>query len=112
MASRNAPSQEGFDPRSCRNLGEVYGKGGGFGGAFVSNEELAKYAIIDARNQAAERGANFLQYDTPAFGQNGSDSDTTSATITGTAYFCPQPEQTAPAPVAAAPAPAAPVAAQ
>lgn len=111
MASRNAPSAEGFDPRTCRNLGEVYGKGGGFGGGFVSNEELAKYAIIDARNQAAERGANFLQYDTPAFGQNGSDTDTTSATITGTAYHCPQPDQAA-APAAAAPAPAAAAPAQ
>jgi hypothetical protein len=106
LASRNAPSAEGFDPRSCKNLGEVYGKGGGsFGGAWISNEQLAEYAISDMRNKAAERGGNYVQYESPTFGESGSEgsSNVSSAMVAGTAYDCEQP------PAAAAPA-AAPVA--
>lgn len=79
----------GFVPSSCKSLGYIVGRGGGsFGGSFVSNEDLVEYAMNDLRNQAAERGANYVQHDSPQLGVPGDDGATSTATISGTAYFC------------------------
>jgi hypothetical protein len=101
----------GWDPASCKSLGYIVGRGGGsFGGGWISNEQLIEYAMNDLRNQAAERGANFIQHDTPTMGEAGSNgsSTTTTATVSGTAYLCTEHSRRAPSgPVAAAaPAPA------
>ena len=71
-------------------MGTFYGKGGGFGGDFISNEQLAAYAITDLRNKAAAAGATFVQYDSPQFGLDvaGGSGTVTSATVTGTGYRC------------------------
>ena len=44
----------------------------------------------DLRNQAAELGANFIQYDTPTLGvlEGNHGSNTTTATVSGVAYRC------------------------
>lgn len=85
LASRNAPQDEGFNPRSCKNVGTFYGKGRGFGEDFISNEQLAAYEITDLRNKAAAAGATFVQYDSPQFGQDmaGGTGKVTSATAPG-----------------------------
>jgi hypothetical protein len=71
----------------CKPLGYLTGKGGGtFGGSFISNEDLIEYAMNDLRNQAADKGANYVQHDPPQLGSG--DGTTTSVTITGTAYQC------------------------
>jgi len=73
----------------CKPLGYLTGKGGGtFGGSLVSNEDLIEYAMNDLRNQAAEKGANYVQHDPPQMGSG--DGTTTTVTITGTAYQCPK----------------------
>ncbi len=89
--SNTAPSAEGYDPHRCRSLGFVVGRGGGsFGGAWISNEDLVKYAMNDLRNKAAEMGANYIQHDTPQMGVAGDQNGTTTSTVTisGTAYHC------------------------
>ncbi len=83
VASPNAP------PASCTRLDRVTGRGGGsFGGEFVANEDLIDYALNDARNLAAELGGNYLQTDPPQLGQ--ADGTTTTATVSGMAYRCPE----------------------
>lgn len=90
VASPNAPAI------GCENLGRVVGRGGGtFGGGFVANEDLVDYALNDARNQAADKGANYLQTDPPQLGQG--DGTTTTATVSGTAYRCPDGAAASPA---------------
>jgi hypothetical protein len=82
VASRNAPAV------ACTQLGFVVGHGGGtFGGGFISNDDLIEYAMNDLRNQAADLGGNYVQYDTPTMGDG--DGTTTTATVSGTAYRCP-----------------------
>jgi hypothetical protein len=69
------------------------GEGGGFGGGWVSNEQLVAYAMQDARNRAAAIGANKVQMGPPQLGVTGSSKggmSTTSATVVGTAYRCPR----------------------
>lgn len=87
------------DPgKGCRALGQVIGKGGGaFGGGWISNEELVKYASNDARNKAAAMGGDFVKLDPPQLGTSGGKdgSTTTSATVTGTAYDCSHASHTA-----------------
>ena len=79
-------------PPTCRALGYLTGRGGGsFGGGMVSNESLIEYALNDLRNQAAERGANYIQHDPPTMGS--ADGTTSTVTITGTAYQCPNVQQ-------------------
>src|SRR5262245_10897 len=71
----------------CKPVGYLTGKGGGtFGGGLISNEDLIEYAMNDLRNQAADKGANYVQHDPPQLGSG--DGTTTTATITGTAYQC------------------------
>ncbi len=103
--SQSAPVDSGWDPKSCRAIGYLVGRGGGsFGGGFISNNDLIEYAMNDLRNQAAERGANFVQHDTPTLGVAGSSNgtSTTTATVSGTAYLCQRRLTDASASVAAA----------
>lgn len=91
MVSGSAPIDHGYQPGSCQSLGYLVGRGGGaMGGAWISNEDLIEYAMNDLRNQAAERGANYVQHDSPQLGTSGSDgnSSTTTATVSGSAYRC------------------------
>lgn len=91
--SSTAPVDAGWDPASCTQLGYVVGRGGGsFGGGWISNEELVRYAMNDLRNKAAALGANYVQHDSPGMGQSGSGGATTTstATVSGTAYRCTQ----------------------
>src|SRR5262245_29438474 len=87
--SQSAPIDLGYVPSSCKSLGYIVGRGGGsFTGSFLTNEDLVEYAMNDLRNQAAERGANYVQHDTPQLGVPGGDGATSTATVSGTAYFC------------------------
>jgi hypothetical protein len=82
VASRNAPAA------NCKSLALLVGHGGGtFGGGFIANDDLIEYAMNDLRNQAAEAGGNYVQYDPPQLGEG--DGTTTTATVSGTAYLCP-----------------------
>ena len=82
-----APTRDALPPQ-CETKGLVTGKGGGtFGGGFVSNEDLIEYAMNDLRNKASELGATHVRHDPPQLGQG--DGTTSSVTITGTAYRCP-----------------------
>lgn len=82
-----APTRDPL-PESCKNVGLVIGKGGGtFGGGLVSNEDLIEYAMNDLRNKTAELGGTHVRNDPPQLGSG--DGDTTTVTITGTAYKCP-----------------------
>jgi hypothetical protein len=75
-------------PPGCQNLGLVIGKGGGGLGNLVPNERLIEYAINDARNKAADLGANYVTLSVPQLGSFGQGT-TTTVTITGFAYHCP-----------------------
>ncbi len=76
-------------------MGNLVGHGGGtFGGAYIANDDLIEYALNDLRNQAVEKGGNYVEYDPPQLG--GGDGTTTTATISGRAYRCPTPGQPAP----------------
>jgi hypothetical protein len=66
-----------------------------------------KYAMNDLQNNVAKLGGNFVQHDTPQLGISGDKYGTTTstATVSGTAYFCdPNAKRSIPA-VAQAPAP-------
>jgi hypothetical protein len=99
--SQSAPVDHGYPKGACRSLGFVVGRGGGsFGGSYITNENLVEYAMNDLRNQVAEKGGNFVQHDTPQLGVPGGDGATSTATVSGTAYFCegdPSAETAAPA---------------
>jgi len=104
--SQSAPVDQGYAPGSCKSLGYVVGRGGGsFGGGFISNDELVKYAMNDLQNKVAELGGNFVQHDTPQLGVAGGDHSTTTstATVSGTAYRC-EPARRGTANTAAGPA--------
>lgn len=82
-----APTRDALPPQ-CTTLGLITGKGGGaFGGAYISNEDLIEYAMNDLRNKAADLGGTHVRHDPPQLGSG--DGTTTSVTITGTAYACP-----------------------
>jgi hypothetical protein len=72
----------------CKSLGAITGKGGGYTGAFVSNEELVEYARNDLRNKAGALGATHVLEHAPSFGSTGDSNTTTSATLTGEALDC------------------------
>jgi hypothetical protein len=72
----------------CKNLGTVIGAGGGaIGGAYIRNDQLVEYALNDAMNKAAARGATHLQTVAPSLG--GYEGTTTTATVMAIAYRCP-----------------------
>jgi hypothetical protein len=82
-----------LDRKGCKNLGPVYGKGGGsFGGAWISDEKLMEYASNDLRNKAAEKGANLVVAQPHQMGQTSGQygGSTSTATVTGVAYNCPK----------------------
>jgi hypothetical protein len=73
--------------KACKNMGQVIGQGGGtFGGAFISNDSLMKYALNDMRNKAGEMGATHVVSGSPQLG--GGSGTTSTATVMGTAYKC------------------------
>lgn len=83
-----APTRDPLPPE-CQNVGLLVGKGGGsFGGGMVSNEDLIEYAMNDLRNKTAAAGGTHVRHDPPQLGSG--DGTTTSVTITGTAYKCPE----------------------
>jgi hypothetical protein len=59
-----------IDQKNCKNLGPVFGKGGGwFNGAWIADENLMMYASIDLRNKAAGLGATHVVTQTHQMGQ-------------------------------------------
>jgi hypothetical protein len=108
VTSQTAPVDQGYDPTACKSLGYVDGRGGGsFGGGWISNEKLVKYAMNDLQNQVATLGGNYVQHDTPQMGVSGDKNGTTTstATVSGTAFYC-DPTSRKSTRTAAAPAPA------
>lgn len=89
----------------CTPLGNVVGKSRG--GLFVSDRERLQYAMNDAQNKAAERGATHFQAGPAALkesssaDEDGNVSSSTSATVVAAAYKCPSSPAT-PSPAAAA----------
>jgi hypothetical protein len=89
--ARQAPADYGFKPDQCKMVAHVIGRGGGaLGGAWVSNDKLVEYAMNDVRNQAAAKGANYVQTDAPDLQYSGDKNGVaaTSATVSGTAFQC------------------------
>jgi hypothetical protein len=88
--SSGTAAEEGYDPSSCQSLGFIVGKGGGFGGAWMSNDALIEAAMNDLRNKAAALGANYIKHDPPQLGVagGGGSTATSTATISGSAYRC------------------------
>ncbi|MCO5143279.1 MAG: DUF4156 domain-containing protein [Oligoflexia bacterium] len=77
--------------QNCKNIGPVFGKGGGsFGGAWISDEKLMEYAYNDLRNKAAEKGATHVVSQGHQMGQTTGQygGSTSTATISGVAYRC------------------------
>lgn len=82
-----------MDRKDCKNLGPIFGKGGGsFGGAWISDEKLMEYANNDLRNKAADKGATHVIAQPHQMGQTSGQygGSTSTATVTGIAYRCPQ----------------------
>lgn len=81
-----------LDRKDCKNLGPVYGKGGGsFGGGWIPDEKLMEYATNDLRNKAAAKGATHVVTQTHQMGQTSGQYGGTTSTATqqGVAYACP-----------------------
>lgn len=77
-----------IDQKKCKNLGPVFGKGGGwFNGAWIADENLMMYASNDLRNKAAGLGATHVVTQTHQMGQT-SGGYTATATQHGIAYRC------------------------
>ncbi|MBS2029294.1 MAG: DUF4156 domain-containing protein [Deltaproteobacteria bacterium] len=75
---------------TCQSLGQVVGEGGGsFGGDLIANDRLVEYATNDARNKAGAMGATHLMLNPPQLGAT-ANGTTSTATVTGIAYKCPQ----------------------
>lgn len=74
-------------PQYCRNLGTVYGQGGGFGGKMVANNSLMEHAMNDALNKAGDLGATHLYAPQPP-SLGGMGGSTTTATVMAYAYDC------------------------
>lgn len=87
QAGRTVQLHDGQPSPECRNLGPVTGKGGGAGGSWVRNERLIEFALNDARNKAAAKGATHISMNNSNMGENG--GTTTSAMVIATAYRCP-----------------------
>lgn len=73
-------------PAACKPLGNVFGQGGGYWtvGEFVPNEKLVESAMADARNKAAKLGATHV-----LAGPVQITGESTTATVTATAFACP-----------------------
>jgi hypothetical protein len=68
----------------CAALGDVSGSAGDSWRPF-SDDQLVEYATNDLRNEAAERGATYVQYGSPDFRRR---LDHSSVTIRGEAFRC------------------------
>jgi len=78
------------DAAKCHPLGYVVGKGGGqFGGAYISNESLMEYAMNDARNKAADKGATHMVLTSGPQMAGYSDLGSTTANVAASIYECP-----------------------
>ncbi len=76
---------------SCQNLGPVVGKGEGvFGGAWISDQNLLKYAVNDIRNNGANMDVTHVVIGSPQMGQTTTKNGgtTSTATYAGIAYKC------------------------
>jgi hypothetical protein len=100
-AQGNAVRIGKLEPQGCRELGTVYGSGGG--GPYTSGETKLESAQNELRNHTAEKGGNYVVMDVAS-------SDPRSVTLTGRAFQCADRPMVAdrssePAPPQAAPAP-------
>ncbi len=78
------------DSARCQSLGYVIGKGGGqFGGAYISNESLMEYAMNDARNKAADKGATHMVLTSGPQMAGHSELGSTTANVAANIYRCP-----------------------
>src|SRR5262249_18667952 len=82
----------------CRELGIVYGSGGG--GAYTSSQQKMESAQNELRNQAAAKGGNFVVMDIAG-------SDIGGVAISGRAISCRHLDEAPPSAPGAAPAPSA-----
>lgn len=81
-----------LDRKDCKNLGPVFGKGGGsFGGTWISDEKLMEYASNDLRNKAASKGATHVVIHNHQVGMTSGRDGGSTSTVTqqGIAYQCP-----------------------
>ncbi|KAB8040980.1 DUF4156 domain-containing protein [Silvanigrella paludirubra] len=81
-----------LDRKDCKNLGPVFGKGGGvFGGTWISDESLMEYASNDLRNKAALKGATHVVVQNHQVGMSTGKNGGSTSTVTqqGIAYKCP-----------------------
>ena len=74
--------------KQCKEVGEVYGKGGGVLGGTISDEKLRTYALNNMRNKAAKLGATHILVHGNQLG--GGLWSNTNAQISGTAFRCPK----------------------
>ena len=82
----------------CRFVGTLVGQqGDALTGQFTSNRDLAEGAVNDLRNQAHERGANYVLLETTTAGNtisggsHGISGEQTDVTHMGNAFVCPPP---------------------
>lgn len=99
MMSTNAPGPE------CQNRGTVFGAARGAN--WTRADEHARRALDDARNKAAELGANYLQATPPQFTQS-PQMGPTGATVMATAFSCVAPTPPDAASPLQTPAPSSP----
>jgi len=81
-----------LDRKDCKNLGPVFGKGGGvFGGTWISDESLMEYVSNDLRNKAALKGATHVVVQGHQVGMTTGRNGGSTSTVTqqGIAYKCP-----------------------
>jgi len=83
-------------PKNCKFRGQVMGEqGGALTGGWTSNKNLAKGSMNEIRNQALDKGANYVQILTKEAGNTMSGSGfgfsggQTDVTTMGNAYLCP-----------------------
>jgi Domain of unknown function (DUF4156)/Short C-terminal domain len=93
-----------LEPLGCRELGTVYGSGGG--GPYTSSQTKLESAQNELRNQTAGKGGNYVVMDVSSADQRG-------LTLSGRAFQCADREMVAdrappPPPPQAAPPNAAP----
>lgn len=87
-------------PKGCKYVGQVVGNQGNFfTGGWTSNRNLEEGAMNDLKNQAAQKGANYIQVVTTRAGNTGTFSansgggmEQTNVTTLGNAYHCPPSE--------------------
>ncbi len=86
---------------NCKFIGQIRGsQGGAFSGPFTSNDNLNDGAMNQLRNNAAAKGANYVQLLTnrsanTISGGSGADGggisgEQTSTYLNGNAYSCPE----------------------